>query len=440
MAEGKLIEQGYIVRNDLKKAMQDAANWQMAIYLTQDFEMDLTNLVIELERDPNGILDDFVVRFKSPFENTRQYIESISGEFVYWFDKSSVLKPLEAELISQRLIKPFEPKIDYGNQNVDLLISELARYFDCLTILQEHYLLVYFAPISVEDETAYIQFFDTILSKGIPPKVKFIVTDTYQRELFRKIIQKHSEKVRVIESKLDIVNAIKEAVKPTGNPEKPENKYRISLQAMMEAAAAGNETGIEKALSPFLQSVHQLNDPNIALSSNLLIGQAYFFVKNLTKTHVYADKLRVECEQKKLSDPIVYGVWNAGMLFKAAAFIYEKENQEALKIYDKVTVQALDNQHIFNALEGFRMQSYLAYQQGKIDLAWEKGLLGLTSAEYLPKDQQKQFSTLFMGVLVSKIAQNYKPKATQIEVDENLVEMLGHNWQKEIKGTAFIID
>jgi hypothetical protein len=439
MAEGKLIEQGHIARRALQKAMKEASNWQLAIYLSEQEEMALTDLVIELEREPDGILDDFVVHFKSAFENTEQYINAISCEFEYWFDKASPMQQIADKLKEMGLMKDYTPPNMEHNKDLSFLLKELGCFYDSMKFLEKSYLLIYFSPHFIEDKDEYSAFFHRLLKHTIPEKIKFIAIDNHYDSLFKEVIAKHYSKINLIESKFELIEAIREASKPKGNPNKPDVKYELLVDDILLKASEKNEEFVEKYAPKLLQTAHLLGDTNVIISSSLILANAYYILKNLDKAILYADQTALQC-QKPLQDgnESVFSLWASAMMFKAAALLNQQDVKEAILVYDKLTNEAIKYQNLAITIEGFRLQNHLFYQQGNIDKTWEKGLLGLASVEYLPSNQRKQYNGLMIATILTKVAQTYKEKAIQQELSESLEELFGNDWQQLLKGVEHI--
>lgn len=417
----------------------DKKNWEMAIWVSEYQDLEILDKFMDIEASPIGIFDDIFFKFNTFFENKEQYEQGLWNEFLAWFETPQEEK---YDIIGALKEDGFLPK-DY-EVNSDLppvfmsVIQELKRLKNTLKMEDINFIL-YFPPAKLHQNN-WSKWFINILGTGqIPKDIRFASIDLRQERVLKEIQSTYGkQRVRELYADLNMLAAMKNEMdkdSEAGKPNSPVGKFQKQVRKVMEATA-NNKIDLDKETDKLKKLGYRLNLLNTKSSSHLICAIA-FSSKQKTEKAFQEVNSAIQLTERGMMENVegAYPVWRAAMLLKAALYMTDKDNEQAIFCYKKLTEKSKEQKDVFYTMEGFRQSAFLFAQMNRWKEAWTDCILSLEAGSMLDQEMRRSSTYLFSAELAIEIAKQSRRDSSDIQLlYDAFTTLIGEDWQQLLEG------
>ena len=279
---------------------------------------------------------DIAIQFKTPINNTAAFGRELLQELHYIVQQwNSANKNDEVPFTAIN----WEP--DYSAQNK----NPTSLFVNNINVLTERLDLpddVFVAPILFlysADAKKAGDWINNIIKSDLHPKVKIVVTDTYEEPLFNSCLEKYPGTIALIKPELNMPQAM-EQIAAMGNPNDPETQYRVAFMKLTNAVAAQKDTEVKQHSGTCIQIATEHSVKNPYWISQIVM--VYFTLgvykvgqREIDNAIMYATKAvdTAKAAEGKISDEMAFRSIGQTLMFRGSLCCQQKKWKKPWKIF-----------------------------------------------------------------------------------------------------------
>jgi tetratricopeptide (TPR) repeat protein len=377
---------------------------------------------VELQRDGDGDVPDYFLRFDEPFVDPRNH------GFVLTAALERAYGEARPGLADAGFAAWSAPGVRLGEPDV----AAFARY--CATFQAHHApmmlrLAVVLAPEAVTDAMAWQRWLLALVRADVPEGVRFVLLDPAEAPQLDALCAAEPRLVRSEVVDLDMPAAIQELANAAAGDD-PGSQFRVHFVALTNAAgrsplpAAGEAA--QRALA--IATQHGWSAMQVVVYSAL--ASAYLGAGHAdSAVAAYQAARAAALEAGQQGDPSAPTLVVQSWLGEGAAYVSAGRFAEGAPVYEAAAPVAAACGNGLMTLEGWRMAAYCHEQAGDADAAWRCGQQALDAGAALD-DATRDVSTLpFAGQGLLRVAQRWAYASEADAVRARLAALLGPNWE-----------
>ncbi|WP_338794226.1 hypothetical protein V9L05_24060 (plasmid) [Bernardetia sp. Wsw4-3y2] len=437
MSEASAAQEFNKVRNEWRTI--DKKQWEMAIWISEYQDLDILDKFMDTEASPIGIFDDIFFRFNTFFENPEQYEQGLWNEFLAWFETPNEKKYDIIGALKEDGFLPQDYKVDSDLPPIFIsVLKELKRLKNTLKLEDINFIL-YFPPAKMHQKN-WAKWFESKLGSGkIPKDIRFAAIDLRQERVLKDVQSTYGkQRVRELYVDLDMLAAMNNEMdkdSEAGKPNSPVGKFQKQVRKVMEATA-NNKIDLDKETTRLKTLGYRLNLLNTKSSAHLICAIA-FSSKQKTEKSFQEVNAAIKLTERGMMENVegAYPVWRAAMLLKAALYMTDKDNEQAIFCYRKLTEKSKEQKDVFYTMEGFRQSAFLFAQMKRWKEAWTDCMLSLEAGSLLEQEMRRSSTYLFSAELALEIAKQSKRPLSDIQIlHDAFTTLIGEDWQNLLEG------
>lgn len=433
-ASHSIAQEFYKLRQYWKEIDTDE-NWRLAIWAVRYEDVVIVDKFMEIERSALGSFDDIFFRFETEYRgDPEQFEKELFEEWKSWFEE----KPDPSLDILQSLSEADMLHFDYQpdrslEPTAENLWKEMLRFKSSIKELEETRFCIYIPPTR-PDSHPLTDWLSDQIDRKIPGKIRIATLDYAEK---RKIKLKASEKVCIIEPRLNMTEAINNDMNSgilASDAVSVENRYTLQVKKVMECTVKKDASQLGKEIEKLFSLSTQIDTVSVGISSLFIAAQAYYMIGKKEECKHYSDKAVEEAGKAMASgEPDGYPVWKSAVMQKAALLAGDKKRQEAIELYEQLAEEATARYDIFYIMEAYRLAGYFYYELGKSNTALESLLLSLYGGSFLEKETRRQSTFLISAALALYLARDIRPSEEVDILESSLEEWLGSDWKELVE-------
>ena len=281
-----------------------------------------------------------------------------------------------------------------------------------------------------------LSWMENAIKADISPLVRFLIIDTVENPVFKKLADTYVDQVYTLSPDLDMDNVMKQ-VAAMGDPSDPSTPYRISFVNMMNAMGKDNR---KEALSEGERCIriakeNESRDPNWGIQTVVVyiaLANDRLKDKNHEKAQEYADQA-IEAADALIDkiDPLVaHAVSGQANMTKAAIYCYTKEWGKAVSFYETAAGRYEKSNNPIMAIEAYRMAGFCSAK------SWGDNTVvyltaGFRLGESVDKDSLK--ASTYAVLIRQLLDKSYQDYISYEEIDRIASGVYGEDWEETIK-------
>lgn len=405
-------------------------------WLIKPEEARLFEGFLKLESTEHGVIPEMVVAMLTPFRHEETYSRDIINDWIkaYKDDKKTQEKLNAKGIIHTWQPETFITNATEENTNEDLHLLKMIKSFQQDLPDKSIRLVVALFPYSVHNMDGFMRWLNTMLKKGIPDEISFMIFDHVGENYFDNFFEKNTDTTKTIHVNLDMDGAVSKIAK-IGDANSPEVKFRECILEMGKALQNNNRTRLDEWGEKALLVTQKSGLKSMFAAAHIIYAGMLFNFKQFDKIDPLLNKgLAIAQQGLKLDDmacrPLLIQLYG----YIAASKQHQKKMPEAINAYEKQGDTAITYQ-----LPGMALAPYQqAYTLSKKNLPKQYEELiekAFTTGITLQKDEQ--VSSNFAAVAYDYFnwhQQNQRwDEATA--TDNKLKEIFGEDWKDNAKNT-----
>ena len=269
----------------------------------------------------------------------------------------------------------------------------------------------------------------------ISSKVRFLIVDTEEQPLFRKLAAKYNDIVYTLIPEMDMDNLMSQ-VAAMGDPTDPSTPYRIAFANMMNAMGKDNTKEAQKEGETCIRiaTENTTSDPNWGIQTvvvYLALANDQLKTKNYEKAHQYTAQAieAADTLTDKVDPTVAFSVSAQACMTKAAIFCYPKDWEKAIPFYVQAAEKYEKANNPIMAIEAWRMAGFCSakvWGEHTVDYLVKGFLLG----EGVDKESLK--ASAYSVLIRQLLDKRYREYISYEEIDRIASSIYGAGWEEAI--------
>jgi tetratricopeptide (TPR) repeat protein len=290
------------------------------------------------------------------------------------------------------------------------------------------FLVVYVVPITYVTEEAWVQWVTDKIQKGVPPRIRLMISDIAENQLFEKF-RKINNTAHIL-ADLNMHKAARE-IATSGDPQSPGVQFNTCLFNLNDALAKKNLADVNYWGNKAIETAKKNKIFNLEVAGGIAYGASLY---QLEKFPLAIEKYRVARETAKAGleagDNGCGPVFIQSYAFEAAVHLRKKDYKQALAVYQEMGTLAMGQKNYVMAADGWYMASYAAQKLGKKEDAFNCLQNGFKATLMLAPEHIKYSSLLLIGENLYTESNARKDKALAETINWELTKHWGENWRE----------
>jgi hypothetical protein len=397
------------------------SNARVCRWLVSEDELQMLEAFRRLESSEHGQTNDLFFRLITPFTDRGSYSSQSFAEFKELFETDADV--LRAEGMELNWQVPDGPR-----PALLLVLQELAKFLaDRIDLIG-----LMLTPGDIEKDTDWLEFLRSLVQAGIPERVRLILVDTYDYELYAPLAAEFPQTVITIEPQLDMPAAMQELAS-MGDPEDPAVQYR---KLFVEASQAGARKDFEVMQDRAEQALAIAANEgwyHLQVSVLYLLGTTWIGDQQVEKALEEYGRAKTICQSAMAQEePAARKLLIQVLLASGAAYFTDKKFAEGATEYQEAVVHAREEGDAFLLLESCRMQAYCLERDKQYRSAWESLWEALEAGAQLDEATSANSTLPYVGQALLRLMPRLGEDEQEQKIRERLVELVGPDWEQKI--------
>lgn len=400
---------------------------QIVLWLIEPDEFQLIELFVEVEESEHGSFPDLFIKCETPFEEVETYGHLLTQDLHQYFEAR------KEELAENGIQIPWN--------EIELETASSHTFLEALALIKKHIpdltgnLIAYFSPSDCNNILAWSEWFVQLLEIGIPERVKLMLIDVLDQNLFARVFEQYAEKVHIIQPALNIPAAMRQLAS-SGNPSDPSVQFRKIFVDLGQAANRNHLSEVRRLGKQALQIARTNGWLPMQVTIYMLVGSVLANAgENTEALENYEKSIQLTQPGYKQGDKESGNLLLQSLFGKASAFISMQNLESAAETYAFAVEVADSITDYFNMMEASRMTAYCYEHQKEkeIEKAWTFGLKGLENARKLKEEIRVNSTLPYLGERMLRIARKMDDEDKMNWVYDNMVELMGKDWEDKLE-------
>ena len=377
---------------------------------------------VELQRDGDGDVPDYFLRFDEPFVDPRHH----------GFVLAAALERVYDEARSGLVEAGFGPWTSPGVLLGEADVAAFARY--CATFQAHHApmmlrLAVVLAPEAVSDMLAWQRWLLALARAAVSEGVRFLLLDPAEAPQLDALCSAEPRLVRSEVVDLDMPAAIQELANAAAGDD-PGSQFRVHFVALTNAGGKGDLSAAGEAAQRALAIATQHGWGAMQVVVYSALAAAYLGAGHVdSAVAAYQAARQAATVAGQQGDPSAPTLVVQSWLGEGAALVSGGRFAEGATVYEAAAAVAASVGNGLMTLEGWRMAAYCHEQAGDADAAWRCGHQALDAGEALDEATRAASTLPFAGQGLLRVAQRWAYAGEADAVRARLGALLGPNWE-----------
>lgn len=443
---------------------KDTPTAQICCWSVLQEELTMIDTFYQVNADESSDTPDIFLRLETPFQRIKSYGKVLTDELAALVDAD------RTDLATEDIFIDWQPnyRADTKNHAVGFL-REFFQFASSLE-LEEGKVIIFLSPTDIKNPVAWQQWWLEVLKLQLPEQIKLMVCDTQEHPFLQKAIQQFPKKMRTLQPKLEMANAIRELMSEYGDQEDGCTHFRKAFFELTQAVAKQDVELIRQTAKKALVLARQIGFPHLEITVLCTAGNGFMmsgktqsgitaFDEALRIAEIAKDKpmlpeypdLKVDLPGGNLFEQLAVQT----LFFKAAGFLALKQPayEAALEVYQDAEERLVkmleqtnkDAEKIdwsnggithFHRLEALRMTGYCSEQLNRNQAALKIYGKAISIAEKLPNEMRQSTMLPFVGQALLNICQKKGMKKEYWNVRKKMNDLLGDDWEAQLPKAA----
>lgn len=434
---GASVIQEYYKVQEMWQGIDADKKWKLALWVLEYQDVDIVDKFMGIEASPLGRFRDVFFHFESEYRgDNRAFEAALYHEYLSWFDTPhendmDILSALKNDGLFKSGYQPDRQL----KPSIENLWKEMLRLKSCIRGLESCHFCMYF-QLPHTDGGELTGWYRDILGRGVPEGIRLTAIDYAGG---RKVKLHASDDIVILKPELNMRDAINNEMDKgsyNGNTVGTEGRYRKQIRLVLECSQSPDKTRLDKEIKKLLEISAETGNASAFAGTCMIASLAYFYARNDEKCERYADTAIEESEKRMDSDtpePDSYSTWKGAVLLKAAILTMNKQRREAISLYEKLALRAMERQDAFYVMEGYRLAGHLYYELSDSKNAFEHSLLAVAAGDYLEKEVRRQSTFLQAANLALHLGETSLGQSDVEVIEEQLKDLLGDDWKALVR-------
>jgi tetratricopeptide (TPR) repeat protein len=395
-------------------------------WIVQPDELRMVDAFCLLEGSVHGQLPDLFVRFANHLTDIKTYDRALTEEWIATWENPEAREPLLQSGI----------KVNWNAEiwKKKLEEDQLDSFLDCMSDFVQSIegfddqLVIYLIPITYVTEADWIQWVSDKIQKGIPSRIRLMISDIAEQQLFEKT-KKLKNSAHLL-ANLDMQKAARE-IATSGDSQSPGVQFNTCLFNMGDALAKKSLTDVNYWGQKAIETANKSRIFNLEVAGGIAYGASLY---QLGKYPMAIEKFKVARETAKAGvaagDSGCNPIFIQSYAFEGAVYLRNKEYKKALAMYQEMATHATDQKNYLMSADGWYMASFAAKKLNKNNEAYTCLQNGFEAVLMLEPESIKYSPVLLIGENLYKESNDRKDKALAEKVDLELTKHWGENWKE----------
>ena len=383
---------------------------------------------------------DIAIQFKTPMNRTETFGRELLQELHYIVQQwNSSNKSDDVPFTS------IDWKPDYSAQTsknpTSLFVNNINVLTERLDLPDE----VFVAPIlylHVSDAKKANDWIENILKSELHPKVKIVVTDTYEEPLFNSCIEKYPGIIALIKPELNMPKAM-EQIAAMGNPNDPETQYRVAFMKLTNAVAAQKDVEVKQHSGTCIQIATEHSGKNPYWVSQIVmvyftLGIYKVGLKEMENAIMYATKAidAAKTVEGKINDEMAFRSIGQTLMFRGSLYCQQKKWEKALEDFQLADAYYGNCRDYIMQIECLRMRGYSAKKLGAPNEEINSLVTGARLGNFINPTMAEASSYSFL--LKALLLTPFEKKLSRDELNTIVTPLLGEDWERNIMESSAV--
>lgn len=387
---------------------------------------------LKLESTEHGKIPEVLVAMLTPFKSEKTFSSDLIKDWMEALKKDQ--KTFEKLNIQEKATE-FERNILVKDEDFDEQLINMLSVFHTKMIGKSLRLVIALFPHTIYEMDGFKRWMVTLLKKGLPPEVTFMIFDHIGQNYFDAVFNKFPEFTKSLHINLDLDGAVSKIAK-MGDPNSPEVKFRECILEMGQSLQKNDQQRLDVWGQKGLFVTQKSGLKSLYASAHIVYAGMLFNYKQFSKIDSLLQKGLVIAEQGlKQEGPSCKPLLIQFHGYIAASYQLQKKIPEAIAAYEKQGDLSLESQLPPMALTPYRQ----AYTLSKKNLPKQHDVLiqkAFSIGQSMSKEEQTNscFSAIAYDYLKWHEDNYLWEKAKQVDVE--MKKIFGDEWKEQAKNTG----
>lgn len=391
----------------------------------------------KLESSQHGYLPEVFITQLTSFESAETFSRDLIRDWLEAYRKDEKTREALAHTIPSFSWnpQPWQQVIDqYPDGNHDDTLLQLLNSFRAALPGDDPQLVFVLLPRQVSSTADLGRWCCTLLKKGVPQAVRFLLVDHLERPHFDEPFARFQEQSLTLAVPLQLQEAIRK-IATRGNPNDPEVRLRECMFEMGKALQAKNAKQLHHWGQQALQCTQRSGQPGLFATAHLVYaGMLFHFRDDERIGQLLHTALKISKQGASAGDRTCIPLYIQSCGYLGAHAQLRRHHNEALDWYLKQADVCMEHQFPQQAVTAYYLAAELSQRREKSRYA---GILEQAYAAGRSLSDEEVRTSVFLYLLRSyyDVALDNADVPLCREIDTRMEPLMGVAWKEEVDRT-----
>lgn len=414
------------------KAFEENSKAPFGIWKVNQDASRMVDALVYLEDTEEGVVPSIFFTFKTDFTDPEIYAFELIKELLTQLAYPSSRNALEEGKVDIEALEIGEIK------DTKAWLQLLADFANLVETLSGHF-VAYLQPQHIDSPQNWVNWLERLLQMQIPAKVRIMLKEERQAPLLTKLIDQYPNRVQVLEVDINMGDTMQEAFAEASKGRENEPGVRFQ-KALLGLGQAAGEQKMDKAAIHAKEALGIAVAeawPHLQVAVCFTLANGYIGVKDFEQAIQSYQQARQAAKEHGEKDPAMGQQLEAqSIIGEAGCYLGRQDFKTAAQIYALAgpIAQAIEKTNI--ELEAWRMAGFCYQFIKEYDQAWLYYRKALDAGRRMDAIVRPSTTLPYVAEALLKLVTKADSGMKRYQLENEIVELLGENWQELLKTTA----
>lgn len=407
---------------------------QLVRWIIDPSESRLYEGLLKLESTEHGGIPDMFLVLFTPFEATELHSRHIIENWLDEFEKDKETLEAYKEVHPDFNWDPqqYRDRISNDFKANDALLAEMMSSFQEQLIEDQVFTLALF-PYTVADIKLFRKWLEHILAAGPAQKTRLLIFDYKDQRYFDSLVTKFKHLAKSLWVPVDLDGAINQ-ITTSGDPNKPDVKFRKCMVEMSNGAAKNNLTKVITWGEKGIEVTQKSGEKSLFITAHLVFAGMLFNFKEFERIEqLLNNALRLTHMALKAEDDSCRPLLVQAYGLQASLKQLQKKKEEASDLFCKQADSAIEFGFSQQPLSSWWM-AYSAVKKSDKDRYKELVERAYNYGTERQEDELKGTCMTFVAADYYSIMEKENQPQVCERIDAFMKPIEGDDWRDEVEG------
>ncbi|MCB0583334.1 MAG: hypothetical protein KDD10_28905 [Phaeodactylibacter sp.] len=414
------------------KAFEEGSDAPFGIWKVRQDASRMIDALVYMEDTEEGVVPSIFLTFESDFENPETYAFELTREFLTHISHPTSRASLEEGGVNIDALEIGEIK------DTKAWLQLLADFAGLVEILNGHF-VAYLLPRNNESPKEWVKWLERLIQMDIPDQIRIMLKEETQAPLLGELIANYPDRVVVLEPELDMGEAMQEilAKASKGREEEPGVKFQKAMLGLGQAAGQQKMDKAAALAKEALAIASAQGWPHLQVAVLFTLANGYIGIKDYESAIQSYRQAQQAAKEHAEKDAAMGGQLEAqAIIGEAGCYLGRQDFKTGAQTYALAgpIAHAIEKPNI--ELEAWRMTGFCFHYIKDYDNAWRYYRKALEAGRNVESAMRPSTTLPYVAEALLKLHARADAGIKKYELENEITELLGENWQELLKTTA----